>query len=100
MNLKLKNLLQSHSVYDDRIYSSPIATLQYQVVEKALRERVAETQYDNYLDAISCSHSLAVMDHEVDRFLAKIQQGRLILDIGGILSQCAGAYQSCQAHAR
>ena len=43
MNLKLKNLLQSQSVDVDRIYNSPIATLQDQAVEMALRERVAET---------------------------------------------------------
>jgi len=83
MNLKLKNLLQSQSVDVDRIYNSPIATLQDQAVEKALRESVAALRYDNYLDVISCSHSLAVMDHKVDRFLAKIPQGGLILDIGG-----------------
>ena len=82
-NLKLKNLLQKQSFDFEGIYSSPIATLQDQAVEKALRESVAALRYDNYLDAISCSHSLAVMDHEVDRFLAKIPQGGLILDIGG-----------------
>jgi hypothetical protein len=48
-----------------------------------LRERVATAQYANYLDAINRDHSIAVMDHEVNRFLAKIPQGGLILDVIG-----------------
>jgi len=83
MNLKLQNLLQSQTVDSDGIYSGHITTTQDQATERALRERVAAVHYDNYLDAISHSHSIAVMDYEVDRFLAKIPQGGLILDIGG-----------------
>lgn len=83
MNLKLQNLLQSQTVDADGIYSGHITTTQDQATERALRERVAAVHYDNYLDAISHSHSIAVMDYEVDRFLAKIPQGGLILDIGG-----------------
>ena len=103
MNLKLKNLLKSQSVDADGFFSSPIVASYDQVAEMALRERVAEAQYDNYLDAISCSHSIAVMDHEVDRFLAKIPQGGLILDVGGcwgdgcfdFLSYGWGKYWAC-----
>ena len=83
MNLKLKNLLKSQSVDADGFYSSPIAASHDQVAEMALRKRVAARQYVNYLDAISCSHFIAVMDYEVDRYLTKIPQGGLILDIGG-----------------
>ena len=77
MNLKLKNLLKSQSIDADGFFSSPLAASHDQVSEIAMREHVAAAQYDNYLDAISCSHSIAVMDHEVDRFLAKIPQGGL-----------------------
>lgn len=54
-----------------------------QSAEVELRERVAAEHYDNYLQALSASHSIPVMDVEVDRFLASMPPGALILDIGG-----------------
>ena len=54
-----------------------------QDVERRLREGVAARAYDDYLGAIAQSHSIPVMDHEVDRFLAEMPQGALILDVGG-----------------
>lgn len=48
-----------------------------------LREGVAAQEYDDYLTAIARSHSILVMDREVDRFLAPMPRGALILDIGG-----------------
>ena len=44
MNLKLKNLLKSQSVDADGFFSSPIVASTDQVVEMALRERVAVEQ--------------------------------------------------------
>lgn len=79
----LQNLLLSHCADADGIYGSLSGISQDQFTEIAPRERVAVARYDNYLDAISRSHSIMVMDREVDRFLAKIPQGGLILDIGG-----------------
>ena len=63
MNLKLKNLLKSQSVDADGFFSSSIAASHDQVAEMALRERVTAAQYDNYLDAISCIHSI-VKNHK------------------------------------
>ena len=83
MNLKLKNLLQHLSVDADGIYSSYVTATQDQAAEIALRERIAAVHYDNYLDTISRSHSIPVMDYEIDRFLARMPKGSLILDIGG-----------------
>jgi ubiquinone/menaquinone biosynthesis C-methylase UbiE len=83
MNLKLQNLLSSQSINADGIYGSHITVSENQSTEIALRESVAAAHYDNYLEAISCSHSISVMDFELDRFLAKIPHGGLILDIGG-----------------
>jgi len=54
-----------------------------QSVEILLRERIASENYVSYLDTISTSHSIPVMDHEVDRFLLNMPQRALILDIGG-----------------
>ncbi len=54
-----------------------------QEAERILREDVAAQQYKDYLKVIAQSHSIAVMDHEVDRFLAAMPIGALILDIGG-----------------
>ena len=83
LNPKLLHLLQSLNAGEDGIYGEPAPFSHHQSAEIALRERVASARYDNYLDPISCNHSIAVMDQEVDRFLAKIPKGGLILDIGG-----------------
>lgn len=83
MNSQLQNILQSHSVDACGIYEGVSAIDTEQSTEIALRERVAAASYDNYLDAIGRSHSVAVMDHEVDRFLARMPENALILDIGG-----------------
>ncbi|MDO8291950.1 MAG: class I SAM-dependent methyltransferase [Gallionella sp.] len=83
MNPKLQKLLQSQSADTDGIYSSRAGFSADQSAEIELRERVAAEHCDNFLDAISRNHSIPVMDYEVDRFLAKLPQGALILDIGG-----------------
>ena len=80
---QLQCLLTPHGVDSDAIYSGMVGARTGQSAEIELRERVAAEHYDDYLDAISKSHSISVMDHEVDRFLAKMPQGALILDVGG-----------------
>jgi ubiquinone/menaquinone biosynthesis C-methylase UbiE len=86
MHTKLNSILISADVVqgDDGIYSAqmPLSSLEQQA-ERDLRERVVSRHYDNYLDAISRSHSITVMDREVDRFLDKLPNGAVILDIGG-----------------
>lgn len=81
--LQLQNLLNSKHANSDGIYGDISGASTDQSIEIELREQVASAQYDNYLDAVSASHSISVMDYEVDLFLAKIPQGGLILDIGG-----------------
>lgn len=80
---QLQTLLQPYDTDSDGIYGSPASLSKYQSAEIELRERVAAEQYDNYLDAISRSHSISVMDCEVARFLAKMPHGALVLDVGG-----------------
>lgn len=48
-----------------------------------MREKVAGQDYPDYLETLSRHHSIPVMDHEVDRFLARLPQGALVLDVGG-----------------
>lgn len=86
MHSKLENILTASNCTHgpDGIYSYTIQTsCSDQHVERESRERVAAQQHDNYLDTLARHHSIPVMDHEVDRFLAKVPQGGLILDIGG-----------------
>lgn len=83
MLAQLDSLLRLQCVDSEGIYGKPFDAPSAQALEIELRERVAAVRYDNYLDALSASHSIPVMDHEVDRFLAAIPQGGLILDIGG-----------------
>ncbi len=83
MHPKLQKLLQSQSADSDGIYISRAGFSADQSVEIALRVRVGADHYDNFLDAINRNHSIPVMDYEVDRFLAKLPQGFMILDIGG-----------------
>ena len=67
----------------DGIYSGPVASAPDQEAERRLREEVAGHVYDNYLAAIALSHSIPVMDAEVDRLLAVMPGNAVILDIGG-----------------
>ena len=84
---ELKPLLKSEWVTCgfDGIYSglSDRFPVSGQFDERELREQVAERHYDDYLAFISHHHSIPVMDYEVDRFLAKMPENAVILDIGG-----------------
>ncbi len=83
LNQKLENILQPFKRDLDGIYISSINVSLDQSDEIKLRERVALECSDNLLEAISLSHSVTVMDYEVDRFLERLPKGSLILDIGG-----------------
>jgi len=67
----------------DGIYAAAMAAAPDQDAERRLREEVAGHVYDNYLAAVSRSHSIPVMDAEVDRLLAMMPRDALILDVGG-----------------
>lgn len=86
MQQRLSDIL-SNKIFtrdEDGIYTAPMRVGSVdQEMEKKLREAVAEQEYENYLAAVSSSHSIPVMDHEVDRFLANMPTGALILDVGG-----------------
>ena len=79
----LQSLLRSTSADAFGILGGVAHSSNDQAAEIALRERVAAEHHGKYLDAIADSHSIAVMDREVDNFLARMPHGALILDIGG-----------------
>ena len=54
-----------------------------QELEIQFREKIAEEKGIDYMNRISESHSIPVMDYEVDRFLNRMPTGAIILDIGG-----------------
>ena len=83
MTTNLADLLKHIPSRNGVIYSGMRNMDITQGTEILLRERVAAQQYDNYLYAISKSHSISVMDHEVDQFLAKMPENAIILDVGG-----------------
>lgn len=85
MYSRLASLLGGAIAQDaDGIYSARLLSFSSnQNDERELRESVAAQNYDNYLAAVAQSHSIPVMDHEVDRFLSLMPKGALILDIGG-----------------
>jgi len=83
MNKRLKSLLENMVLEPDRIYTSLESTDIVQNTEIKLREKVASKYYDDYLGEISKSHSVPVMDYEVERFLSKLPANALILDVGG-----------------
>ena len=65
MNKRLELLLENRVLAPDKIYSSIKETDISQSIEIKLREEVASKHYDDYLAAISKSHSISVMDYEV-----------------------------------
>lgn len=83
MNIKFQKLLSSQSLAADGIFNGIVKASQDQATEIEMREGVAAREYDNYFKVIAESHSISVMDHEVDLFLAQIPQSGLVLDIGG-----------------
>lgn len=87
MHPRLSSVLADGSFVQghDGIYSAPmpLPVLSEQGAERELREHVAMQQYDDYLSTIAQNHSIPVMDYEVDRFLASMPHGALILDVGG-----------------
>ena len=83
MNIKLEKLLSSQSLDTDGIYKGIVKSSQDQAIEREMRERVAAREYDNYFEVIAESHSIPVMDREIDLFLEQIPQFGIILDIGG-----------------
>ncbi len=83
MNMQLKRLLGLCELDAQGIYLGMTDAVTDQTAEFELRERVASAHYQNYLAAVSLSHSIPVMDREVERFLARMPRGALILDIGG-----------------
>jgi ubiquinone/menaquinone biosynthesis C-methylase UbiE len=86
MQVKLASVLEKGSsvLGADGIYSArqPEPTMEQQR-ELTLRGEVAGKHVADYLTTIGRNHSIPVMDYEVDRFLAKMPNGALILDVGG-----------------
>lgn len=86
MHRQLSTLLVNGRYVQDSegVWSAPVpSSVPDQAAERELRERVAAERYDDHLAVIARSHSIPVMDHEIDRFLTKMSQGAMILDIGG-----------------
>lgn len=54
-----------------------------QNLERNIRESIAVLNHKNYLNKISMSHSIPVMDKEVQRFLKNLPINALIIDVGG-----------------
>ena len=83
MNKNLELLMKEfHVDPSDGVYGA-LSSVSFQEDEIKLRQKVAGKKYNNYLMAIAQSHSIPVMDYEVERFLSKVPIGGLILDIGG-----------------
>ena len=68
---------------EDGIYSAELPGVLAQKEERVLRENVAEQPVTDYLQAVAKSHSIAVMDVEIKRFLKRLPRDALILDLGG-----------------
>lgn len=86
LNAKLRDLVNISKIQQgcDDIYSSTTTEPEsFQSSERIVRERDAATEYRDYLAYVSTLYSIAVMDKEVERFLAMMPTDSLILDIGG-----------------
>jgi ubiquinone/menaquinone biosynthesis C-methylase UbiE len=68
---------------EDGIYSAALPDELTQQEERVLREKVAEQPVTDYLQAVAKSHSIAVMDVEIKRFLKRLPRDAFILDLGG-----------------
>ena len=86
MQFKLASVLErgAYVLGADGIYSAglPEPNMEQQR-ELNLRREIADKHVGDYLTRIGHHHSIPVMDREVARFLAKMSDGALILDVGG-----------------
>ena len=74
--------IQVHNYeYSDEIYSREF-TLNKQDIEFKMRKEIAQMSFSNYLDEISKFHSIKVMDSEVKKFVYKLKENSIILDLG------------------
>ena len=78
MNKFLKNI----KCNDDYIWGN-VNNYGKQEQEKLLRIEISNKKYKNYLSEIKKHHSIPVMDCEIKKFLNKIPENGVILDIGG-----------------
>jgi ubiquinone/menaquinone biosynthesis C-methylase UbiE len=78
MNKFLKNI----KCNDDYIWGN-VNNYGKQEQEKLLRIEISNKKYKNYLSEIKNHHSIPVMDCEIKKFLNKIPENGVILDIGG-----------------
>lgn len=54
-----------------------------QSVEREMRGAIAADRTGHLLDRVSASHSIPVMDRELNRFLERVPRGGCIVDVGG-----------------
>lgn len=66
----------------DGIYGDNIAS-DAQSVEITLREEVADNATNDYMSMIANSHSIPVMDYEVNKMLRLLPKNAVVLDVGG-----------------
>jgi ubiquinone/menaquinone biosynthesis C-methylase UbiE len=84
MNKNLELLLKDINMDEiDGVYRSFSLSPTYQDDEIKLRQKVASQQYDDYFKVIAQSHSIAVMDSEIEKILSQVPKDGLILDVGG-----------------
>lgn len=82
-NLELRQYFSSIFNLNDEIFSANTTLESDQRVEILLREKVAHNINEEYLALISKSHSIEVMDHEINLFLGKLPMNACVLDVGG-----------------
>lgn len=78
----IEQILLNLQLGEDGIYSYDFFNSD-QNEEKKLRESIASTHYENYLETLSYHHSVQVMDKEIDLFIKNIPTNGIILDVGG-----------------
>ena len=76
-------LLPGIVLAEDGIYSGMDVNDSMQSLEIAMREKVADRKYNDYLETISENHSIPVMDFEVDQFISDLPMNSIIVDVGG-----------------
>lgn len=86
MNIKLKKIIEKSNLIKDEneiYFSKSPVNLENQKTEMALRSKVAKECGEELISIISLSHSIVVMDYEVDKFIKNLKYNSVILDVGG-----------------
>lgn len=78
----MNDLLKNYNEINNIFYNKKEFKVDHQNTEFKLRSKIANKNYDNYLDEVFKYHSICVMDQYAEFFLNRLTKNSIVLDVG------------------